>query len=182
MIVEIKEVNMKKSNILTVLLTLIVSLTMVISSTGVQSKAAPAVVSVPQSSTVQYTLVNPLEVVNSPYRYLRKHIRIKAKFDKFSTLGLDYAPAMRSSEDYISFLIQRPDVPNHNIPLSELKIFLKKDVAEKNIDLDAGDEVEFTGTVFSAALGDAWMDVNDFKVLTKKDNIKKDDEKKTENK
>lgn len=99
---------------------------------------------------------------------MRRNIKIKAKFDKFSTLGLDYSPAMRSSEKYISFLIQRPDMTSHDIPLSELKIFLKKEVAEKNIDLDAGDEIEFTGKVFSTALGDPWMDVDSFKVLTVK--------------
>ena len=44
----------------------------------------------------------------------------------------------------------------------------KKEVAEKNIDLDAGDEIEFTGKVFSTALGDPWMDVDSFKVLTVK--------------
>ena len=81
---------------------------------------------------------------------------------------------MRSHEQYISFMIQRPDITNHNIPLSEFKIFLKKDVAEKNIDLDAGDEVEFTGKIFSTALGDPWMDVDDFKVVNK---IKKDTKK-----
>lgn len=121
----------------------------------------------PSAPLVQYQDVNALSVVANPNRYMRRNIRIKAKFDKFSTLGLDYAPAMRSSEKYITFLIQRPDITNHNIPLSELKIFLKKDVAEKHIDLDAGDEIEFTGKVFSTALGDAWMDVDDFKVLNK---------------
>lgn len=123
---------------------------------------------VPQQQVVEYITVNPLDVVANPYKYLRRNIRIKAKFDKFSTLGLDYSPAMRSSEKYISFLIQRPDISNHDIPLSELKIFLKKEVAEKNIDLDAGDEIEFTGKVFSTALGDPWMDVDSFKVLTVK--------------
>lgn len=123
---------------------------------------------VPQQQVVEYITVNPLDVVANPYRYLRRNIKIKAKFDKFSTLGLDYSPAMRSSEKYISFLIQRPDISNHDIPLSELKIFLKKEVAEKNIDLDAGDEIEFTGKVFSTALGDPWMDVDSFKVLTVK--------------
>lgn len=123
---------------------------------------------VPQQQVVEYITVNPLDVVANPYRYLRRNIKIKAKFDKFSTLGLDYSPAMRSSEKYISFLIQRPDTSNHDIPLSELKIFLKKEVAEKNIDLDAGDEIEFTGKVFSTALGDPWMDVDSFKVLTVK--------------
>lgn len=131
--------------------------------------ATPTVIkaAVPQQQQViEYITVNPLDVVANPSRYLRKNIRIKAKFDKFSTLGLDYAPAMRSSEKYISFLIQRPDISNHDIPLSELKIFLKKEVAEKNIDLDAGDEIEFTGKIFSTALGDPWMDVDSFKVLT----------------
>ncbi len=123
---------------------------------------------------IQYTTVNALDVVSSPNAFLKRNIRIIGKFDKFSTLGLDYPPARRSSEEYITFLIQRPDVTNHNIPLSELKIFLKKEVAEKNIDLDAGDQVEFTGKVFSGALGDAWMDVDDFKVLTKK-NPKKEE-------
>lgn len=121
-----------------------------------------------QQAPIEYVSVNPLDVVANPYRYLRRNIKIKAKFDKFSTLGLDYSPAMRSSEKYISFLIQRPDTSNHDIPLSELKIFLKKEVAENNIDLDAGDEIEFTGKVFSTALGDPWMDVDSFKVLTVK--------------
>lgn len=121
-----------------------------------------------QQAPIEYVSVNPLDVVANPYKYLRRNIKIKAKFDKFSTLGLDYSPAMRSSEKYISFLIQRPDTSNHDIPLSELKIFLKKEVAEKNIDLDAGDEIEFTGKIFSTALGDPWMDVDSFKVLTVK--------------
>lgn len=132
---------------------------------------------VPQQQVVEYITVNPLDVVANPYKYLRRNIKIKAKFDKFSTLGLDYSPAMRSSEKYISFLIQRPDISNHDIPLSELKIFLKKEVAEKNIDLDAGDEIEFTGKIFSTALGDPWMDVDSFKVLT----VKKPKKESTEN-
>ena len=56
-----------------------------------------------------------------------------------------------------------------------MKIFLKKEVAEKHIDLDAGDEIEFTGKVFSAALGDTWIDVDLFTVLTQK--TKKAEEK-----
>ena len=78
-----------------------------------------------QKAAITYQLVNPLSMVQNPQFYLNKNVKIKAKFDKFSTLGLDYKPAMRSSEEYISFLIQRPDVIDHNIPLSELKIFLK---------------------------------------------------------
>ena len=129
--------------------------------------AAPTVISTPSMPQIQYIDVNPLNIVANPSKYLRRNVRIKAKFDKFSTLGLDYPPAMRSSEKYISFLIQRPDITDHNIPLSEMKIFLKKEVAEKNIDLDAGDEIMFSGKVFSTALGDAWIDVDEFKVLNK---------------
>jgi hypothetical protein len=88
---------------------------------------------------------------------------------------LDYPAVNRPHEKYISFLIQRPDITNHNIPLSELKIFLSKDLAEKNIDLDTGDEIVFTGKVFSTALGDPWVDVDAIKVVNKinKDNNKK---------
>ena len=75
---------------------------------------------------------------------------------------------MKSSEKYISFLIQRPDVINHNIPLSELKIFLDRTEAEKHIDLNSGDIVEFTGRIFSTALGDPWMEVSNFKVVSTK--------------
>lgn len=117
--------------------------------------------------------VNALDVVVSPSKYLNKTITIKGKFDKFSTLGLDYEPAMRSSEDYITFLIQRPDITDHNIPLSEMKIFLKRAEAEKHIDLDAGDEIEFSGKVFSNALGDVWMDAEKFTVLTQKSKSEK---------
>ncbi len=119
-------------------------------------------------NTVSYMVVNPLDVVARPNFYMNKNIKIKAKFDKFSTLGLDYKPAMRSSEKYISFLIQRPDITDHNIPLSELKIFLNRDEAEKHIDLNSGDVVEFSGKVFSNALGDAWMDVDKFTVISTK--------------
>lgn len=139
------------------------------------TSAAQTVVSAPTGPQVQYSSVNALDVVSNPYRYLNRNIRIRAKFDKFSTLGLDYPPINRPHEKYISFLIQRPDITNHNIPLSEFKIFLKKEVAEKNIDLDAGDEIEFCGKVFSTALGDPWMDVADFKVVNK---VKKEETKK----
>lgn len=130
----------------------------IVSANGVQT----------QSSTPAYSTVNPLDIVARPNFYLNKNVKIKAKFDKFSTLGLDYKPAMRSSQDYISFLIQRPDVTDHNIPLSELKIFIKRQEAEKYIDLNSGDIVEFSGKVFSNALGDAWMDAEKFTVISTK--------------
>lgn len=163
-----------KIKIISLVLVVTMSVGFTVNKVNSQS-ATPATVSVQNYSPMNYTTVNPLDVVANPYRFLNKNIRIKAKFDKFSTLGLDYPQAMRSSEKYISFLIERPDVTNHNIPFSEMKIFLKKEVAEKHIDLDAGDEIEFTGKVFSAALGDPWIDVDYFTVLTQK--TKKAEEK-----
>ena len=64
----------------------------IVSANGVQT----------QSSTPAYSTVNPLDIVARPNFYLNKNVKIKAKFDKFSTLGIDYKPAMRSSQDYIS--------------------------------------------------------------------------------
>ncbi len=115
-----------------------------------------------------YTRANSLDIVARPNFYLNKYVAVRGKFDKFSTLGLDYKPAYRSSEDYISFLIQRDDMRNNNVPLSEMKIFIKRKEAEKYIDLNAGDEVEFSGKVFSTALGDVWFDVDKFQVISAK--------------
>ncbi|MBQ9688469.1 hypothetical protein IJV79_02400, partial [bacterium] len=97
--------------------------------------------------------------------YLNKKIKVVAKFDKFSALGLDYKPAYRSSEEYITFLIKRDDVVNYVVPLSEMKNFLPRKLAEKYIDLKPGDDIEYVGTVFSDALSDTWVDVESFKVV-----------------
>lgn len=104
-------------------------------------------------------LVNPLDVVKKPNAYIGKRINVSGRFDKFATLGLDYKPAMRSSETHISFLIMRPDTEK-NIPLSEMKLFVKRGLAEKLIELKEGDKVQFSGVVFSSALGDPWVDVD----------------------
>jgi len=115
-----------------------------------------------------YKQVNALELVDSPHDYLNQKIKISATFDKFSTLGLDYKPAMREAKNYISFLIKRPDVTSNNIPLSELKLIIKREKAEKLIDLESGDKIELTGNVFSNALNDPWIDVDNIKVLSSK--------------
>ena len=139
--------------------------------------AAPAAVKPAQPTAVQLDTINvrPLDVVNSPKLYLNKTITMNAKFDKFSTLGLDYKPAFKSSDDYISFLIKRDDT-NYDIPLSEMKLFLKRDEAEKFIDLKTDDEISITGVMFSDALGDAWVDVKSLTVVKKapekKDGVK----------
>jgi hypothetical protein len=115
-----------------------------------------------------YKQVNALELISKPQSYLNQKIKINATFDKFSTLGLDYKPAMRESKNYISFLIRRPDVTSNNIPLSELKLIIKREKAEKLIDLESGDKIELTGNVFSSALNDPWVDVDNIKVLSSK--------------
>ena len=118
-----------------------------------------------QANTVKNT-VNPLSIVENPRAYLNKNVTMNAKFDKFSTLGLDYKPAFKSSEEYISFLIKRNDT-SFNIPLSEMKLFLKRSKAEKFLDLKTNDEIQITGIVFSDALGDAWVDVCELTVTKK---------------
>ena len=77
------------------------------------------------TTSVNTLQASSLDVVKNPQKYLNKTITMKATFDKFSTLGLDYKPAMRSSENYIGILIKRDDVTDHTIPLSEMKLFLK---------------------------------------------------------
>ena len=122
----------------------------------------------------QTVVVKPIDLVNNPSAYLHKRISMTAKFAKFSTLGLDYNRAMRSSDNYISFLFLRDDAIN-NIPLSELKMFINRKTAEKLPDIDEGDNVKVTGTVFSNALGDDWLDAESLTIVNK---IKKDDTKK----
>jgi len=118
-----------------------------------------------------YTSVqSPLDIVGNPAQFLNKKVKINAVFDKFSLLGLDYKPAFRSSEKYISFLIRRPDLTGTNIiPLSELKLLISRDIAEKQlIDVESGDKIEFTGQIFSTALNDPWIEVDNVKILTVK--------------
>ncbi len=119
------------------------------------------------ATTKVYLDVNPLDVVANPQKYLNKDVKIRGIFDKFSVVGLDYKPAFRSSDDYILFLIKKNEIKGHSIPLAEMKIFIKRKEAEKFIDLDAGDEIQFTGKVFSTALSDPWIDVDTLTVLNK---------------
>lgn len=151
---------MKKLNITAFILGIVMALSISIGNISLQTVAADNLDSFKQ--------VNPLELVSTPQTFLNQKIKINATFDKFSTLGLDYKPAMRESKNYISFLIRRPDVTENTIPLSELKLIIKRDKAEKLIDLESGDKIEFTGNVFSDALGDPWVDVENIKVISSK--------------
>ena len=135
------------------------------------TKTAPAQTTVAES----YITVSPLDVVNNPAKYLNKNISFSADFVAYTSLGLDYKPAFRDGSKYIGILIKRDDVKNHTIPLSEMKIFVPRETAEKHVDLETGDKIKLSGKVFSNALGDPWVDVKTFSVLTekKKDKIEK---------
>jgi len=124
-----------------------------------------------------FKTISPIELVSKPGDYINNKIKIVATFDKFSTLGLDYKPAMRDSKKYISFLIKRPDISDHTIPLSELKLIIKRDKAEKLIDMESGDKIELTGEVFSSALNDPWVDVDNIKILSSKTKVVSDKKK-----
>ncbi|MDD3237589.1 MAG: hypothetical protein PHV37_05770 [Candidatus Gastranaerophilales bacterium] len=130
--------------------------------------ATKAPVEVTATQQNQIIAVSPLEIVASPNKYLNKNVKFEATFDKFSTLGLDYKKAMRSSQNYIGMLIKRDNITDHTVPLSEMKLFMKRTDAEKYIDLESGDKVSITAKVFSSALGDPWLEINQFTVLTQK--------------
>ncbi len=119
------------------------------------------------TQVVQAVKVLPIELVQNPQKYLNKKIIMDAKFDKFSTLGLDYKKAFKDSAKYIGFLVKRDDVSDHNVPLSELKLFVKREYAEKFVDLNTGDKISISGTVFSTALGDPWVDITSIQILEK---------------
>ena len=101
---------MRKLQILT--LSIIISTGIGVTTSKVCSQVpsthiATNVVSTPSMPQAQYIDVKPLELVANPYKYNKRNIRLRGKFDKFSTLGLDYPSALRKHEDYISFMIQR---------------------------------------------------------------------------
>ncbi len=112
--------------------------------------------------------VSPVAIVDNPSLYLNKTVSFSGEFVSFSSLGLDYKPAFRDGTKYIGILMKRPDVKDHTIPLSELKMFMTRELAEKNIDIDTGDTFTLTGKVFSTALGDPWLDITEFKITNKK--------------
>ena len=134
--------------------------------------AAPARTTAATPAAQPALVVKPIDVVNNPNAYLKKRICMTARFSKFATLGLDYKPAFRSSDNYISFVFLRDDSAN-NIPLSELKMFIPRKTAEKLPDIKEGDKVKVIGTVFSNALGDAWVDAESLTLLNAKKTTKK---------
>jgi len=129
--------------------------------------AEPTVIELDKAAvtkSVEALQVQPSLVVKNSSYYVNKTIKFNARFDKFSTLGLDYPPALRKAEDYITFLVYRDDT-SFDIPLPEMKLFIKREEAQKFIDLKAKDKIQVTGNVFSNALGDAWVDVVNMEIV-----------------
>ena len=104
-------------------------------------------------------------LLESPTDHLNKKIKFRGKFSSFTTLALDYEPALRKSKEYISLCIFRPD---SKIPLSELKLAYPLGEAKENQtirDLEEGDLLEIYGQVFSTALDEPWVDILSLKRL-----------------
>lgn len=107
-----------------------------------------------------YESVEVLELVRHADQWLDKPVAFEGTFNTFHNLALDYKGAFRDSKDFLSFLILRPDVGHHEIPLSELKMTYPRKRVNEIMDLQAGDKILVKGTVFSTALGDPWVDVD----------------------
>ncbi|CAN5256324.1 hypothetical protein BH11CYA1_BH11CYA1_01540 [soil metagenome] len=95
--------------------------------------------------------------------YLNKNVRFVANFQAYSSLALDYKPAMRPAKTYLSFLVFRN---NSKVPLSELKLAMpipkeddKSPQAKLLSELKEGDQLEVTGKVFATPLDEPWVDV-----------------------
>ena len=124
--------------------------------------------------------VNADQLIEKPHEYLNKNVRFLANFSAFSSLALDYKPAMRASKAYLSFLVTRE---NSKVPLSEIKLAMvmpkEKDKVENELltQLKEGDQVEITGKVFSTALDEPWLDVLRLKKLKSAPDHDKDKDK-----
>jgi hypothetical protein len=133
---------------------------------GPQVPAASAVMVTPPATPA--VSVTSIDLVRQPEDYLGKTVQFKGVFNSFSALGLDYKKALRDSKDFISVLVLRPDVnPSFKIPLSELKLFYPRKKSEAVTQLDAGDTVQITGTVFSTALGEPWVEISTLTIEAK---------------
>ncbi len=128
--------------------------------------------------------VNAEQLVDKPHDYLNKNVKFTANFFAFSSLALDYKPALRPAKTHLSFLILKD---NSHIPLSELKLAMaipKEKDAENTLlaKLKDGDQLEITGKVFNTALDEPWVDVLRLKLLKAAPDEKKIAEEKEKDK
>ena len=142
-----------------------------------ESQPAAAVKTEPKPEVVLDNVVDVTsdDLVNKPHEFLNRNVKFQGDFSSFSSLALDYKPALKPSKSFLSFLIFKKDT---HVPLSELKLAMaipkEKDPYNTLLaTLKEGDQLELVGKVFSAALDDPWVEV--FKV--KKLNVKPEEEK-----
>lgn len=128
---------------------------------GEKTKAAEKAAAKPEPVIENVQNVTVDNLVDNPHEYLNKNIHFTANFFAYSSLALDYKPALRSSRSNLSFLVLRP---NSHIPLSELKLAMAnpKEKDPENqvlLQLKDGDQIDVTGKVFSNAMDEPWVDV-----------------------
>lgn len=114
-----------------------------------------------------YQDVSPLKLVADAENFKDKKVSFSGTFNSFDGYALDYKPALRSAKDYVAILIRRPDVTAHKIPLSELKLLFPRNKSKQVKDLESGDTIFVQGKVFSTALGDPWVDVEQVLIIEK---------------
>ena len=177
---------MRKFILLTILITLIsFSLTTIKETSGKEKKSKKTEL-IKEEKDKKKVEINEIEfkpvfigaLLENPSDFIEKKIKFRGKFSSFTTLALDYEPALRKSKDYISICIFRPD---SKIPLSELKLAYPIKEAKENLvirELEEGDLIEIYAQVFNAALGEPWADIISIKKL--ESNSKKQDDKSEE--
>jgi len=119
------------------------------------------------ASLTTATPIESLAILRDPAHYLNKKVTFTATFNRFADIALDYKKAFRDSRDYVTFFILRPDVTDHTIPMSEMKLFFPRKKSSEVMDLDSGDKIQIIGTEFSTALDEPWIDVEHIRVLEK---------------
>ncbi|MDR3614486.1 MAG: hypothetical protein P4L53_13070 [Candidatus Obscuribacterales bacterium] len=151
--------------------------------TGEKSeKASKPTPEVPIVGEVQNVTTDQL--TEKPHDYLNKNVRFSAIFASFSTLPLDYKPAMRPAKSHVGLLVYRP---NSKIPYSEIKLAMpmpKEKEPENKVlmDLHDGDTVEIVGKEFATPLDEPWLDVLRLKKTASGPESKKDSEAKEKEK
>jgi hypothetical protein len=105
------------------------------------------------------------ELVIDPTAWVGKDICFEGRFSSFSTLALDYPPAMRSRTEYISITLQRPGT---DIPLGEVKLAMDLEDVQNHAELSkakTGDPLRMRGKVFSDALAEPWIELDQVQVF-----------------
>ncbi len=150
----------------------------------VEKAAEKAAKPTPEPVIENVQSVNAEQLVDKPHDYLNKNVKFVANFFAFSSLALDYKPALRPAKTHLSFLVLKD---NSHIPLSELKLAMaipKEKDAENTLlaKLKDGDQLEITGKVFNTALDEPWVDVLRLKLLKAAPDDKKIAEEKEKDK